>query len=289
MRGQAGRLEGGRARRCGPGRRREVLAALPRRQVDVVDDQRWWRGFVARRLPGQRDGSGLPRALRPRGAGEGPFQASELRRRGVEWARRRWRRRRWGQARARRDRGAGPLAWLAMSVCVLAALPPMPTMKSRASGVSSGPLGGRRSGRAQTAIGSDSRPGGHHRRHRHPHEDQSDWDHPEKHDVIQASAIRASVNRHWGLMGSWPRGTEARRSAARSCGGRGRVRSLASAAERSRRGAGVVERGSLENRWRPLGARGFESHPLRFRPATMPCAGCCLSSSAVPGRSAARR
>ena len=32
------------------------------------------------------------------------------------------------------------------------------------------------------------RPGGKRRDHRHPHEDQSDWDRPEKHDDIQASA-----------------------------------------------------------------------------------------------------
>ena len=30
------------------------------------------------------------------------------------------------------------------------------------------------------------------------------------------------------------------------------------------RGAGVVERGGLENRCTPLGYRGFESHPLRM-------------------------
>jgi hypothetical protein len=31
-----------------------------------------------------------------------------------------------------------------------------------------------------------------------------------------------------------------------------------------RRGAGVDERGGLENRCGPLGHRGFESHPLRL-------------------------
>ena len=58
---------------------------------------------------------------------------------------------------------------------------------------------------------------------------------------------------------------------------------------RVRRGAGAVERGGLENRWRVQASRGFESHPRRlarralleaaarrcpFRSADGACAAC---------------